>query len=487
MERLNEFEAGNTADPLICSSLRRQGFAFWNGTVFSMNVAIDKETITIADEKVLDPFFRFLSVIPFVSLVVSAILALCEAIVSIAHQKRGSNSINKDLIIKTIKISDISHVSVSEKGGLYSKLTKLFCMLPYVNMFAFSLGSVIVVIMYTDGDKIKKETFIFTSQITAKRFVAKLQGYNSTAAYHHNTDKSVLMGFFNVLIALPMLVLMLLGTGGAIYNGIIGNKERNNPQGLALLLGFWIPLIVIIISKLKGEKEEEDDEEICPKWDAVPNKTTSVPKEAASVPNKATSVPMEAASIPMEAASIPNKTTSVPMEAASIPNKTTSVPMEAASVPMEAASIPNKTISVPMEAASIPNKTTSVPMEAASVPNKTTSVPMEAASIPNKTISVPMEAASIPNKTTSVPMEAVSVPNKTTSVPMGEISEYNRLMALFLCLFLGLLGVHRFYVKKIGTGILQLATCGGCGIWTIIDFVMICIGKFKDKSGKVLI
>ena len=50
-------------------------------------------------------------------------------------------------------------------------------------------------------------------------------------------------------------------------------------------------------------------------------------------------------------------------------------------------------------------------------------------------------------------------------------------------LFVGAIGVHRIYAGKIGTGILQLITLGGCGIWTIIDLIMIITGNFKDKDG----
>ncbi len=57
---------------------------------------------------------------------------------------------------------------------------------------------------------------------------------------------------------------------------------------------------------------------------------------------------------------------------------------------------------------------------------------------------------------------------------------------ILLCFFLGALGLHRFYVGKIGTGILMLLTFGGFGIWVIIDFVMIVIGKFTDKEGRAL-
>ncbi|HHI81455.1 MAG TPA: NINE protein [Planctomycetes bacterium] len=57
------------------------------------------------------------------------------------------------------------------------------------------------------------------------------------------------------------------------------------------------------------------------------------------------------------------------------------------------------------------------------------------------------------------------------------------LPAFLLCFLLGFLGAHRFYVGKIGTGILQLLTLGGLGIWALIDMIMIIVGAFTDKEG----
>jgi TM2 domain-containing membrane protein YozV len=64
-----------------------------------------------------------------------------------------------------------------------------------------------------------------------------------------------------------------------------------------------------------------------------------------------------------------------------------------------------------------------------------------------------------------------------------EKSEKGFVPTLLLCLLLGFLGVHRFYVGKIGTGILMLITFGGFGLWAFIDLIIIACGSFKDKEG----
>ena len=65
----------------------------------------------------------------------------------------------------------------------------------------------------------------------------------------------------------------------------------------------------------------------------------------------------------------------------------------------------------------------------------------------------------------------------------SEISEKGFVPTILLCFFLGVFGIHRFYVGKIGTGILMLLTLGGLGIWSLIDFIIIVCGNFKDKQG----
>jgi TM2 domain-containing membrane protein YozV len=68
---------------------------------------------------------------------------------------------------------------------------------------------------------------------------------------------------------------------------------------------------------------------------------------------------------------------------------------------------------------------------------------------------------------------------------MGD-SDKGFVPTLLLCLFFGVFGVHRFYVGKIGTGILQLVTMGGLGIWAMIDLIMIVVSSFKDADGKTI-
>ena len=62
-------------------------------------------------------------------------------------------------------------------------------------------------------------------------------------------------------------------------------------------------------------------------------------------------------------------------------------------------------------------------------------------------------------------------------------SEKSFVATLVLCILVGSFGVHRFYVGKIGTGILMLLTIGGLSIWTLIDLIIIATQKFKDSNG----
>lgn len=61
-----------------------------------------------------------------------------------------------------------------------------------------------------------------------------------------------------------------------------------------------------------------------------------------------------------------------------------------------------------------------------------------------------------------------------------DYSSKSRLIALLLCWFLGYLGIHRFYLGKVKTGILMILTLGGLGVWTFIDLILLLLGSFRD-------
>lgn len=60
------------------------------------------------------------------------------------------------------------------------------------------------------------------------------------------------------------------------------------------------------------------------------------------------------------------------------------------------------------------------------------------------------------------------------------------LVALLLSILVGTLGVDRFYLGYTALGLLKLITAGGCGIWTIIDIILIATRKLNDSDGNPL-
>ena len=87
----------------------------------------------------------------------------------------------------------------------------------------------------------------------------------------------------------------------------------------------------------------------------------------------------------------------------------------------------------------------------------------------------------------AIDASAIVCPNcgviQPTNLP-ATISEKRILPAFLLCMFFGVFGAHRFYVGKIGTGVLQIVTLGGLGIWWLVDFIMLIVGSFKDSDGE---
>ena len=68
----------------------------------------------------------------------------------------------------------------------------------------------------------------------------------------------------------------------------------------------------------------------------------------------------------------------------------------------------------------------------------------------------------------------------------SNVSDKDWLVTLLTCLFIGGLGIHRFYVGKMGTGILWLLTLGLFGIGSLIDLILIISGRFTDADNKVV-
>ena len=69
----------------------------------------------------------------------------------------------------------------------------------------------------------------------------------------------------------------------------------------------------------------------------------------------------------------------------------------------------------------------------------------------------------------------------------GPKSPKSKTVTLFLAVLVGTFGVDRFYLGKIGTGIIKCITLGALGFWTIYDIAMIAMGEAKDKQGRYVV
>ena len=107
---------------------------------------------------------------------------------------------------------------------------------------------------------------------------------------------------------------------------------------------------------------------------------------------------------------------------------------------------------------------------------------------PSAPINQPATSAPMPTSAPLAPVAPISEPATSAQyvVTPGERSPHSWVAALLLCFFLGSIGIHRFYVGKVGTGIAMIFTLGGFGIWTLVDFIMICVGSFRDIQGREL-
>lgn len=74
--------------------------------------------------------------------------------------------------------------------------------------------------------------------------------------------------------------------------------------------------------------------------------------------------------------------------------------------------------------------------------------------------------------------------SSTASSPAPTTSPRSRGVALVIGLVLGLFGGHRFYAGKIASGVLQLCTLGGLGLWWLYDMILVSAGEFTDIDGR---
>lgn len=83
------------------------------------------------------------------------------------------------------------------------------------------------------------------------------------------------------------------------------------------------------------------------------------------------------------------------------------------------------------------------------------------------------------------PVYSQAYPGYAGAYPMFGRKDW--LLTLLLCLFLGWFGAHRFYTGHILIGVIQLLTFGGCGVWTIVDLVLILTDNYRDANGYPLV
>ena len=115
----------------------------------------------------------------------------------------------------------------------------------------------------------------------------------------------------------------------------------------------------------------------------------------------------------------------------------------------------------------------------------------EAAAAAEEAVAAAPAAVDVPPPPAFAAPAAATVPVFPNGKPMLDaqgqpVSDKSRLAAALLCWFVGVLGVHRFYVGKVGTGVAMLLTCGGLGVWALIDLIVILLGSFKDQDGRAL-
>ncbi len=92
----------------------------------------------------------------------------------------------------------------------------------------------------------------------------------------------------------------------------------------------------------------------------------------------------------------------------------------------------------------------------------------------------------VENATSNAPTQQTTTVEKSKNEltsPAAAGSGKSQIVAAVLCFFIGIIGIHRFYLGYTWQGIVQILTLGGLGLWTLIDFIRILIGDLQPKDG----
>jgi len=102
----------------------------------------------------------------------------------------------------------------------------------------------------------------------------------------------------------------------------------------------------------------------------------------------------------------------------------------------------------------------------------------------NNWYSSPVQKKSNTQNDTKTILKQSTTNNENTTSENAKSDDKSWIATLLLCLFLGALGIHRFYLGYTWQGIVQLLTAGGLGIWTLIDLIRIITKDLQPKNGR---
>jgi len=120
----------------------------------------------------------------------------------------------------------------------------------------------------------------------------------------------------------------------------------------------------------------------------------------------------------------------------------------------------------------------------ASVDNDAVIIPsQEIVAIDKKANTITSKMNSTSNTKTVIVSKERKTKMKSEKNNSDDGSGKSQLVALLLCFFVGVLGIHRFYLGYTGIGVLMLLTGGLCGLLLLIDFIRILTGDLKPRDG----